>query len=333
MYIGWREIRRSAGKFGLMVGVIALLAFLVVMLSALTAGLGWQSSSAVQRLPGVGLIVQRDAGGTPVNLVDSRLDETVVAQVGEADPQARPLGIAMAGLSARHLDAAVALVGREGAAPGVTINAATASTLGVRVGDPVSVGGVSTTVTAIADTAMFAHAQVAEVPIAVWRVAAHRAEPSAMILTREVGPISGASTAIGGSRLNLIPGYASEHGSLLLIQGLLVVIAAVVVGAFFAVWTSQRLVGLAVVRAMGAGRGYLLADGLGQVAAILAVGLVLGTAAGGGLAGAVAGVVPISLTASGVALPVTIMAVLGLVGALLALRPLTSVDPLTALNR
>lgn len=333
MYIGWREIRRSAGKFGLMAGVIALLAFMVVALSALTGGLRDQSVSAVEDLPGSGLAVQVDGSGAAVGLGDSRLDPTAVRAIESADPGAAPLGITMTSVGFQDVNSAVAVFGRDNAGPGVRLNDETAKTLGVQVGSPVTIGGVESRVSSIGDTQQFAHSPVAEVNLDLWRQAAHRDDVSAMITTKQISGIDGVSYAHGNARLNLIPGYSSEHNSLLLIQGLLLVISAVVVGAFFAVWTGHRLASLAVVRAMGASKGYLVRDGLGQASVVLFTGLAVGAAAGAGVAWAAEGVVPIAITASGVLLPVVVMAVLGLAGAVLALRPLTSVDPLTALNR
>ena len=333
MYIGWREIRRSAGEFGLMAGVIALLAFMVVVLSSLTGGLQAQSVSAVQALPGNGLAVQADASGEAVNLVDSRLGDDAVAAIGHDDPAAQPLGITMSGVGVGEVNSAAAVFGRERASAGAVLDPDTAQTLGVAESDSITVGGVDTRVAGVADTGMFAHSPVVEVPIDLWREVAHRPEVTAMIVSGEVSGIPGVTDVQGGDRLDLIPGYTSEHGSLLLIQGLLLVISAVVVGAFFAVWTGHRLSSLAVVRAMGGGRAYLLRDGLGQAAVVLAAGLTVGALAGVAVALIASGAVPIAITAGGVLLPVAAMAVLGLGGAVLALRPLTTVDPLTALNR
>ncbi|GAC58984.1 putative ABC transporter permease protein [Gordonia hirsuta DSM 44140 = NBRC 16056] len=332
MFIGWREIRRSAGKFGVMISVIAMLAFLVVALSALTGGLSNQSISAVAALPGDGLAVQADADGAAVNLVDSRLSEDAVAAVRAADPAAQPMGIVMSGAGAGERNAAVAVFGRTDA-DGVRVNPEVAEMLGIESGSAITIGGVAATVTSVGDTGMFAHSPVVQVPLDLWREAAHRSELTAMIVTGQPAEFPGVAVVTGGDRLDLIPGYSSEHSSLLLIQGLLLVISAVVVGAFFAVWTGQRLAGLAVVRAMGAARSYLLRDGLGQAAVVLAAGLLLGTLAGVGLAVLASGTVPILISAGGVLIPVAAMAVLGLAGAALALRPLLSVDPLTALNR
>jgi putative ABC transport system permease protein len=55
------------------------------------------------------------------------------------------------------------------------------------------------------------------------------------------------------------------------------------VGSFFTVWTMQRAHDLAVVRAIGGTRGYLLRDALGQAALVLLVGAGLGALVATGL--------------------------------------------------
>src|SRR5690606_17071859 len=91
------------------------------------------------------------------------------------------------------------------------------------------------------------------------------------------------------------PGYEAETLTLDMIQYFLYVIVALVVGAFFTVWTIQRTHEIAVLRAVGASSGYLLRDGLAQ-AAILLVGFTLiGLAAGVGLGAAMPDAMPFDL--------------------------------------
>ncbi|MGV0353774.1 FtsX-like permease family protein [Corynebacterium confusum] len=64
--------------------------------------------------------------------------------------------------------------------------------------------------------------------------------------------------------------------TLTMITWFLYVIVALVTGAFFLVWTIQRAGNFATLRAMGATRGFLLSDSLGQAVVILAVSIVVG---------------------------------------------------------
>ena len=92
------------------------------------------------------------------------------------------------------------------------------------------------------------------------------------------------------------PGYSAETSTLTLIQVFLYAIAALVVGAFFTVWTIQRKQEIAVMRAMGAPTRYLLGDGLGQAFVLLLVSTGVGVAVGTGAGSLVGGGAPFALT-------------------------------------
>jgi putative ABC transport system permease protein len=109
-------------------------------------------------------------------------------------------------------------------------------------------------------------------------------------------------------------------------------VSVVVVGSFFTVWTMQRAGDLAVVRAVGGIRGYLLRDALGQALLVLTLGAAAGAGVAVGLGVIAAKVVPFLLTPSTVVLLLAAMVAVGLLGAALSIRKITTVDPLTALG-
>lgn len=319
MYLGWREIRDAKGRFAMITGVVALLNLMVVMLSSLAAGLDAESTSAVRRLPG-DVRTQTAADGSASSLTDSRVEQV---------PGVTALGVATTRITEGDHAAAVSAFGFSDVDE-VTVDPETAASLGLDVGSTVTIGSVDVRVDAIADVGKYAHTPVVQMPLGLWQQATGRDVASALLTDHDVpGTIATAHNDLP----SLVPGYQSEHSSLLLIQVLLVVISAVVVGGFFAVWTGQRVRSLAVVRAMGASRGYLLRDGLGQALVVLAIGLVAGIAVGGIGAWSASSAVPIAFDPTVTAALLVGIAVLGLAGAGLALRPLVRVDPLIALNR
>ncbi|GAA1381955.1 hypothetical protein GCM10009639_00540 [Kitasatospora putterlickiae] len=115
-------------------------------------------------------------------------------------------------------------------------------------------------------------------------------------------------------------------------RGFLFAISALVIGAFFTVWTIQRSGDIAVLKALGASTRYLLRDALGQAVVLLLLGTVLGTAVAAGLGALIGSAVPFVLDAPTVLVPAVVMIALGAVGAALSVRRITSVDPLTALG-
>ncbi|WP_235831526.1 FtsX-like permease family protein [Gordonia zhaorongruii] len=311
--------------------MIALLALMVVMLSALTAGLDEESTSAVRALPGDTVITQSGADGAASSLTDSRVDTSAIDQIRLGDGDATVLGVANTRITADGRAAAAAAFGFSDVDQ-VTVDSETAESLGVSAGSEVVIGTETLRVDAVGDTGKYAHTPVVQMPYSTWVSATGRDAASA-VLTADSSAPAGMTATAHGDAVSLVPGYKSEHSSLLLIQGLLLAISAIVVCGFFAVWTGQRVRSLAVVRAMGAGRNYLMRDGLGQAAVVLFAGLIAGGAVGAIGAWVASGTVPIAFDAGSMVALLAGMAVLGLAGAAISLRPLVKVDPLTALNR
>lgn len=109
-------------------------------------------------------------------------------------------------------------------------------------------------------------------------------------------------------------------------------ISALVIGAFFTVWTMQRKGDIAVLKALGASNRSLVRDALGQALVVLLLGVGVGIALVA-LLGTLAGTaLPFVLSPLTTLLPAAIMIALGLSGAAFALRTVTTADPLTALG-
>ena len=120
--------------------------------------------------------------------------------------------------------------------------------------------------------------------------------------------------------------------TLSMIQVFLYAICALVVGAFFTVWTIQRKHEISVLRAIGASTGYLLRDGLAQAAILLVGFTALGVAAGLGLGAAMPDAMPFALEAAPIAIATALTIGLGLIGAAVAVVRISRIDPLNALG-
>ncbi len=114
-------------------------------------------------------------------------------------------------------------------------------------------------------------------------------------------------------------------------QAFLIAISALVVGAFFTVWTISRFGDIAVLKALGASTRYLLRDAIGQAFLVLVIGVGLGTGVAAVGATLLAGVVPVVVTTTTTLLPAAALVALGLVGAVLGVARVTTIDPHAAL--
>ncbi|AWB85178.1 FtsX-like permease family protein [Corynebacterium liangguodongii] len=323
MFVAMREIRGARGRFGLIAGVVALITLLVVMLTGLTAGLGKQNTSALEAL--------RPASVTFADGDDPSYATSRIAR-GDVPVGAIPLGTGQTMLTAAdgtEISTAVLGLPRGTALPtGHTMGdtAVASQGLGVAVGESVEVGGASIRVGEIADDLYYSHSPVLWVPTEVWQAAMHTDAAGTVLLRAD-----DAGIALKKS-FNALPAYGSERGSLLLIQGFLYAIAALVTVAFLTVWTLQRTRDLSILRALGASTRYLRKDALGQAALILCAGVLAGAAAASLLGLAAAQVAPFSLGPVTVWGPPLVLWLLGMVGAWLATRSITTIDPQQALG-
>jgi putative ABC transport system permease protein len=128
------------------------------------------------------------------------------------------------------------------------------------------------------------------------------------------------------------PGYSAESATMALIRGFLLVISALIVGAFFTVWTVQRTRQIGLLKALGATNGYVLRDALGQLAIVLVLAVALGAALASGLGALVPAEVPFSLQAGSVLGSSITLFVLGMLGSLVSVRRIAAVDPVLALG-
>lgn len=253
-------------------------------------------------------------------------------------------------------------------APGGIIVSETLRDEGLELGSVITLDQVGTELEVIGFTdgqATFGHVDVAYLPLGTWQLIAAGEAPAGAAPTAEqlaaldfeyasvvaIEAVDGTPLADGDAEalaagdtdagttsmtleqsFNASPGYQAETLTLSMIQWFLYAIGALVVGAFFTVWTIQRGHELAVLRAMGASARYLLRDGLAQAAILLVTFTALGAAIGIGLGALMPAGMPFSLEARPIALASAITILLGLVGAAVAVLRVTRIEPISALG-
>ncbi|AJE38978.1 ABC transporter permease [Streptomyces nodosus] len=359
MFVAWRDLKFAKGRFTLMGTVIVLITLLVGLLSGLTAGLARQNVSAITGLPADKIAFQAPSGGQDLSYTDSTVTEQQWQQWSRTPgvEGAEPLGISTVKATAGDKGTAVSAFGvRPGSrlAPAsgtidnasVVLSTGAAAGLGVKAGDMLTLAGQRVKVAAVRGDAWFSHTPVVWTSLHTWQKTAPPTDgkegPTATVIALNITSEADAAAADqqAGTRtlsiddsLSAIGSYTSENGSLQLMRGFLFAISALVIGAFFTVWTIQRSSDVAVLKALGASTANLLKDALGQAVVLLAGGTLVGTGIAAAVGALVAGsAVPFLLTPATVLLPAAVTITLGALGAALSIRRITSVDPLTALG-
>ncbi|MBF4570408.1 ABC transporter permease [Plantibacter sp. VKM Ac-2880] len=358
MFVAWRDMRFATGRFVLIGAVVTLITLLVGFLSGLTAGLANQNISAITGLGASSIVLAGPADGGPATYADSAIDDAAAtrwAAVPGVD-HVLELGISQTRLTTAEARTAVALFGTadvtatrsttDAPADGTArLSRTAAEALHVSRGDTVSIGAETLTVGAVVDDQWYSHTPVVWTSLATWRsVQGASGAPTdgatalALSGTLTADAVTAAEHATGTvsedvlSSLLAIGSFRSEIGSLLLMVGMLFGISALVIGAFFTVWTMQRAGDVAILKALGATTGRLALDALGQASVLLLLGVGLGIGLTAVLGSAAGSALPFVLSPLTTLLPGVVMIGLGLVGAAFALRSILSADPLTALG-
>lgn len=232
---------------------------------------------------------------------------------------------------------------------------------GVEIGTVLTLDRVDTELTVIGFTdgqATFGHVDIAYAPLETWQLLAAGQAPAGKPTQQDLDQLdfdyssvvalkyadgtsvdlaAGDAAASTSSKtlaesFNASPGYEAETMTLSMIQVFLYAICALVVGAFFSVWTIQRKQEIAVLRAIGAPVRYLLRDGVTQAVLLLVLFTAIGIGAGLGLGAAMPAGMPFALEGAPIAIAAILTIVLGLIGAVVSIIRIARIDPLTALG-
>jgi putative ABC transport system permease protein len=347
MFVGLRDLWFARGRFLLMTTVIALVAFLVVMLSGLTEGLAAQNTSGIAELPATHVVFAESPDGE--SFTQSRIDASAqdlwASFNGVTDAAA--LGITRSTLVADDSVVPVAVFGTDVGsfiAPEVLTDGSTAvvtsdvaTSYGISKGDVVRIGDATFSAAIVDDDASFSHSPVVWIDLESWQTLAGAGDTTSVIVLNADSSVS--AEAVDGAivipinkTFSAIGSFSEENGSLQMIRWFLLVISALVVGAFFTVWTIQRRHDVAVLKAMGASTRYLLVDALGQASIVLIGAALVGGTLGFLVGQLLSGVVPFASSVGTTVTPLASLVAIGLAGAALAIRSITKVDPLSALG-
>ncbi len=358
MFVAVRDLRFAKGRFALVSLVIVLVALLSTLLSGLANGLVDSGISGLRRLPLTHLAFQSGADATfsrstltPDNLKPWQdLPGVEASPVGMSFFNARrddgsTIDIALFGVPADSFLAPEGPAREALSGPPGLILSDTFQAEGVKVGDELTVVGVDRTLPVVGFTyaGSYGHVDIAFTSLSTWQALLYgdnaRDRFSAIALRASdtsgfagIEAVTGTDVVSKTGAYKGSPGYVGETATMTLIRGFLLVISALIVGSFFTVWTVQRTGEIGLLKALGASTSYVVRDALGQITIVLLASTAVGAGIAVGLGQMVGADVPFRLESTQILGSVALLILLGLLGCLIAIRRITSVDPIVALR-
>lgn len=356
MFVALRDIKFAKGRFALIGSVVALITLLVGFLTGLTAGLGNQNISSVMTMDADTVVFSQPVDGEKLDWSSSKITPAMLKSWKDnpAVESATPLGIQRAKVSAKK-DAPAIIFGVPasstvaGEAPSgngmVRLSRNAANDLNAKSGDMVTIGKKQYTVEQVGEESWYEHSPVIRMTVSdlmVYSESIGQNDSFANVLLVKskddkagFGQLNQDAGTVSKSKLQsytALSTFKSEIGSLGLMIVMLFGISALIIGAFFTVWTIQRKPDIAVLKALGVSTSALVKDTLSQAFIVLFLGIGAGTLATivlGSLAGTA---LPFIISPLTMGIPALMMLITGLAGAAFASRSVVTADPLIALN-
>ncbi|GAA3994743.1 ABC transporter permease [Deinococcus rubellus] len=355
MFLALRELQHYRFRSVLIGGIVALIAFMVFMLTGLTRGLAHDNAALLIETPASYFVTTRDAEGVFTRSFLSKADvQRITAAAGSAST---PLAQSFASFSNGDKQLSGVLLGIDPAsflAPKVTDGQAlTASTAGavvdsslqkdgVKLGDTLILkpGGETLKVLGFTRSARLNHQPVMFVTLSRWQALNPRSQGSVSAVAlktdagvaSKVGALSGLSVFTRAQALQVLPGYKEEQGSLTMIQVFLVVVAAFVMAVFFYVLTLQKTPQFGLLKAIGASTRTLAGSLVAQMLLLTVVAVLIAALVTLGLVNLLPAGIPFTLTLPTLLAASALLIVVAALSSLLSLRTVAKVDPLIAIG-
>jgi putative ABC transport system permease protein len=368
MRLALAEIRRAKVRFGLLVGAVALLVFLLLFQQTLAGALLGYFTGALEQQSAEVLVYGRDARrNVEGSLILPGTIEAVAAVPGVR--AAAPLGEGTFTVrTARGLADAVIFgyepggpgapmriaAGRAPATEGEALASAVDADSGFGIGDRVQVvpGEVTFTVVGLVEDGRFAVLPTLYTTYDGYVRAALAANPDARevlpslvavdpepgvaperLAARITARVEGVEALDRATAVSSLPGVSAIRSSFDIVLGLGFVVVVLVIGFFFLILTVQKSQALTMLRAVGASAGFLLRALALQVTLVTLVGVGLAALLLAAVASVSSDAFPISAEPGLIGATGGAVLVLALLASLASVRRIARLDPTAAASR
>lgn len=293
MFLAWNEMKHSKLRYGLVVGVIFLIAYLVFFLTGLANGLAQTNRSAVDSWKSDYVILNEQANKNlrmsrfSVDLKNDvnadKMAELTQASTTIKDKENNKINVNLFAIKQDEFLRPKLSEGRLFSKTGeVVADSSLKKSYQLKIGDKITLGDSTKklTITGFTDNASFNVQPVLymtkETLASVLADNAQVNTISALVIRGKVNQVPKELESMTTSTfIENLPGYKAQNLTFSFMIGFLIVIAAIVIGIFIYILTLQKKAIFGVLKAQGISNGYLSRMVFAQtfILAILAVSL------------------------------------------------------------
>ena len=293
MFLAWNEMKHSKLRYGLVVGVIFLIAYLVFFLTGLANGLAQTNRSAVDSWKSDYVILNEQANKNlrmsrfSVDLKNDvnadKMAELTQASTTIKDKEKNKINVNLFAIKQDEFLRPKLSEGRHFSKTGeVVADSSLKKSYQLKIGDKITLGDSTKklTITGFTDNASFNVQPVLymtkETLTSILGDNSQAATISALVVRGKVHQVPKELESMTTSTfIENLPGYKAQNLTFSFMIGFLIVIAAIVIGIFIYILTLQKKEIFGVLKAQGISNGYLSRMVFAQtfILAILAVSL------------------------------------------------------------
>lgn len=357
MFLAIKEMRYAKLRYGLIIGIMFLVAFVVFLLSGLATGLANEFSQGIVDWKADEIVLSEDANQS---FAASQLKQDDLEQV-TANEKA-PIGIYNGAIKSTDQQLDVTVFGTSKEAfllPKVTegesftaddqlIISQNLADKGFQVGDKVKIGKLDTelTIVGIFPKTYYTVAPVVYTNLDTWThikyndtpFATDGDKPISAVVTKGGDTTIAADTSTDLSKMSIpdfiesIPGYSAQNLTLNAMIYFLFVIVAAIVGIFMYVITLQKTSIFGVMKAQGISNGFIARSIITQSFLVGAMGMAGALLVAIGISFVLPEAMPFMIDPVQWGVSGIILLVVAIIGGLFSIRSVTKVDPITAIG-
>ncbi|MFA5763072.1 MAG: ABC transporter permease [Bacilli bacterium] len=370
MFLAWKEIKHSKGKFALIIAVVALVSYLVYFLTSLAYGLASSYTNGVTKWEADNIVLTEASNDNILmsSMADVTNSETDDYNLLTVTGEKAKLGIFMAvikdetpaeGIEDTRADVYIFGIESEGflnPLPGTNLNNneviadSTIKEQGYELGDTIIVTGTDTndnplikwTIIGFTEKSTYQTAPILYMNIKTlqdYRYLGRGAIPeevslyNAVVVRGEIINLPDIYLSYPISDfINSLPGYTAQVLTFSVMIGFLIIIVAFVLGIFIYVLTIQKTPMFGVMKAQGISNKYIAGSVVSQTFILTIIGIAIGLVLTLISGFFLSGIVPFAINILFYVVITAAFIAFAIIGGLFSVRAVLKIDPLRAIS-